>query len=123
MSKDGRISVQFIANSGCYVIGDKAAFDRPEADRLILVGAVVEIVDGHPIPATPLVDGAAEVDTAPQVISTHEVNARNAISMIKGTDDVETLAKLEQSERSHPNNEGGRGSVLKAIAARYAEIK
>lgn len=123
MSKDGRVSLQFIANSGCYVVGDKAGFTRHEADKLIRVGAAVEIEGGRPIPATPLVDAKEKVDTAPQAITTHEVNAREAVDMIKAVDDVETLAKLEQSERSHPEYAGGRGSVLKAIAAKYAEIK
>ena len=74
----------------------------------------------EPAPATPPPPAPPATGPAQSAIaaSLYLLNAGESAALVNGQDTPEKLDVLEAAERAHPKHDGGRVSVLKAIAAR-----
>lgn len=69
-----------------------------------------------PPPPDPTVVAAAAVSQIAE--SLYFLNAAESTALVNGADTEEKLAAIETAEQAHPKHEGGRVSVLRAIAER-----
>lgn len=101
-------------------------FDNAQAEAGVqelpdhIAAAALQEGWAEPAPAVaPASEGPAAGGSAPGAETdtrTHELNADDAIELVNGVEDLEVLARLERGEVAHPKHEGGRKTVLAAIA-------
>lgn len=122
------VTIQTVKHNGkLYPPKSEISLPAADAGRLLKLGAIerqkVDVearisrgpgaVKQTPPPPPPPPDTDAR---------THTLNVAQALELVAGVQNVEELERLWIGEQAHPEYEGGRSTVIKAIEARAQDL-